>query len=135
MKKTNVIRLRQAMWTSSQAYDESITAYAKRLGKGAVACDFINTATCPECSHQFQHTYMNKEIRDTFFCGLYDKDMLEKLFMQFQDRVPSLQEIVTGTEGIEASRIGAARPTEATIAAMSTYKKNLWSEQKKMAEQ
>ena len=62
---------------------------------------------------------MNQKIRDTFFCGLYDKDMLEKLCMQFQDRVPSLQEIVNGAEGIEASRIGAARPTEATVAAIS----------------
>ena len=94
----------------------SITANAKRLGKAAVACDFIDTATqCyPQCSHQFQHAYTNKEIRDTFFCLLYDKDMLEKLCMQFQDKVPSLQEIVTGAEGIESSRIGAARPTEAT---------------------
>ena len=91
------------MRTSSQAYDKSITAYTKRLGKAAVACDFINTTTCPDCSHQFQHTYIYKKIRDTFFCGLYNKDMLEKLCMQFQDRVPSLQEIVTGTEGIEAS--------------------------------
>ena len=33
---------------------------------------------------------MNEEIRDTFFCSLYDKEMLEKLCMQFQDRVPDL---------------------------------------------
>ena len=86
-------------------------------------------------SHQFQQSYMNEEIRDIFFCGLYIKDMLEKLCMQFQDRVPSLQEIVTGAEGIEASRIGAACPPEATVASISTYKKNLRSGQKKTAEQ
>ena len=85
VKKTNVIRLRQAMRSSSQAYDESITAYAKRLGKAAVACDFINTAKCPSCSNEFQQSYMDEEIRDTFFCGLYDKDMLEKICMQFQE--------------------------------------------------
>ena len=44
VKKTNVIRLQQAMRTTTQVYDESITAYAKRLGKAAVACDFIDTA-------------------------------------------------------------------------------------------
>ena len=107
----------------------------KRLGKVAVACDFLNTATCPQCSHQFQHTYTNEEIRDTFFCGLYDKDMLEKLCMQFQDKVPSLQEIITGAKDIEASQIGAACPTEVTIATMSTYKKNTQPEKKKMEEQ
>ena len=112
--------LQQAMRTLSKAYDESITAYTKRLGKVAVVGDFINTATCPDCSHQFQHTYMNEEIRDMFFCGLYDKEMLEKLCMQIQNRVPSLQEIVTGAEGIEAYRIGAAHPTEATVAAILT---------------
>ena len=135
VKKTNVIRLRQAMRTSSQGYDESVSAYAKRLGKAAIACDFLNTATCPSCSHEFQQSYMDEEVRDAFFCGLYDKDMLEKLCMQFQDRVPSLQEIVTGAEGIEASRTGAARPAEATVAAISTYKKNSRSDQKKNAEQ
>ena len=45
---------------------------------------------------------MDEEIRDTFFCKLYDKDMLQKICMQFQDRVPSLSEIVLGAEGIEA---------------------------------
>ena len=135
VKKTNVIRLRQSMRSSSQAYNKSITAYAKQLGKAAVACDFINTATCPSCNHQFPQSYMNEEIRDTFFCGLYDKNTLEKLCMQFQDRVPCLSEIVTGAEGIEASRIGAAHPAEATVAAVSTYKKNSRSEQKKTAEQ
>ena len=133
VKKTNVIRLQQAMRTLSQAYDESITTYAKRLGKAAVACDFLNTATCPSCNHKFQQSYMNEEIRDTFFCGLYDKEMLEKLCMQFQDMVPSLQEIVNGSEGIEASRISAACPVEATVSAISTYKKNSKSEQRKMS--
>ena len=131
VKKTNVIRLCQAMRASSQAYDESITAYAKLLGKAAVACDFINTATCPSCSLKFQQSYMDEEIRDMFFCGLYDKEMLEKLCMQFQNKVPSLQEIVTSTEGIEASRIRAARPAEATVSAISTYKKNSRAEQSK----
>ena len=79
VNKTNIIWLWQAMQTTSQAYDKSITAYAKWLGKAEVACDFINIATCPECSNQFPHAYTNKEIRDMFFCGLYDKDMLEKL--------------------------------------------------------
>ena len=74
---------------------------------------------------------MDEEIRDTFFCGLYDKEMLEKLCMQFQDKVPSLQEIVTGAEGIEASLISAACPAEATVSAISTYKKNSKSEQRK----
>ena len=135
VKKINVIRLGQAMRSSSQAYDESITAYAKRLGKASVAWDFINRATCPSCSTQFPQSYMNEEIRYTFFCGLYDKDMLEKLCMQFQDKVPSLSEIVTGAEGIEASRIGAARPAEATVVAVSTYKKNAKLDQRKPAEQ
>ena len=77
---------------------------------------------------------MNEEIRD-IFCGLYDKDMLEKLCMQFQDRVPSLSEIVTGAEGIEASQISTARPAEATVATVSTYKKNSKLDQKKTAKQ
>merc|ERR1711895_358051 len=114
-----------------QAYDESITAYTKRLGKAAVACDFVSSATCPTCNNTFEQSYMNEEIRDTFFCGLYDKEMLEKLCMQFQDKVPSLQDIVNGAEGIEASRISAARPAEATVSAISTYKKNTRAEQKK----
>ena len=84
------------MRTSSQAYDESVTAYTKRLGKAEVVCDFLSTATCPECSHEFQQSYMNEEIRDAFFCGQYDKDMLKKLCIQFEETVPSLQEIVTG---------------------------------------
>ena len=61
--------------------------------------------------------------------------MLEILCMQFQDRVPSLQEIVTGAEGIEASRTGATRPTEATVTTILTYKKISWSDQKKTTEQ
>ena len=72
VKKTNVIRLQQAMRTLSQAYDESVSAYAKRLGKAAIACNFLNTATCPGCSHEFQQSYMDEEIRDTFLSGLYD---------------------------------------------------------------
>ena len=122
------------MRASSQAYDESITAFVKWLGKAAVAGDFINTATCPNCNHVFQQSYMNEEIKDTFFCSLYDKEMLEKLCMQFQDRVPDLHEIVTGAEGIEASHISAACPAEATVSAISTYKKNMKSEQRKPAE-
>ena len=55
--------------------------------------------------------------------------------MQFQDKVLSLQEIVTGAEGIEASQIGSAHPTEMSIATMSTYKKNNRPEKKKLAEQ
>ena len=51
------------------------------------------------------------------------------------DRVPSLNEIVTGAEGIEASQIGAAFTTEATVAIMLTYKNNTRSEQRKPAEQ
>ena len=70
-----------------------------------------------------------------FFCGLYDKDMLEKLCIKFQDKVPRLTEIVTGAEGIEASRISAARPAEATVAAVSTYKNNAKLEQRKPAGQ
>ena len=134
VKKTNVIRLCQAMPTTSQAYNESITTYAKWLGKAAVACDFISTATCLSCNHVFQQSYMNEEIRDAFFCGLYDKEMLEKLCMQFQDTIPNLHEIVTSAESIEASRTSAAHPAEATVSAISTYKKNMKAEQRKPAE-
>ena len=134
VKKTNVIRLCQAMRASSQTYNESITSFAKRLGKVAVACNLISTATCPSCNHVFQQSYMNEEIRDAFFCGLYDKEMLEKLCMQFQDRIPDLHEIVTGAEGIEDSCTSAARPAEATVSAISTYKKNSKAEQRKPAE-
>ena len=70
----------------------------------------------------------------TFFCGLYDKDILEKLCLIFKKRVPKLAEIVQEGESIESSRIMAAKPTEGTVAAMSTYKKNTRTEQQRPAD-
>ena len=110
-----MIRLRQKMQSMTQAYDESISSFAKRLDKAAVVCDFtkIVKSTCPECSHSFEteDSYTDLAVRDAFFLGLYDKDLLERLCYKFMKKIPSLNEIVQEAEGIEPSRMSANRPS------------------------
>ena len=48
------------------------------------------------------YSYTEEEVRDTFFCGLYDKDILEKLCLIFKKCVPKLAEIVQEAESIES---------------------------------
>ena len=48
-----------------------------------------------------------------------------------KSEVISLAEIVEEAESIESSRIIAAKPTEAAVAVMSTYKKNTCMEQQR----
>ena len=138
-KDSNVIRLRQKMQSMTQAYDESISSFAKRLDKAAVVCDFtkIVKSTCPECQHSFEteDSYTDLAVRDAFFLGLYDKDLLERLCYKFMKKIPSLNEIVQEAEGIESSRMNAARPSEPAVAAMSTYKKNMRMDQRRPMEQ
>ena len=113
----------------------SPSAFAHRLDKEALVCDFIHNIKCKHCGVEDKYSYTEEEVRDTFFCGLYDKEILEKLCLIFKKRIPKLAEIVQEAESIESSRIMAARPMEGTIAAMSTYKKNIRTEQKRSAAQ
>ena len=134
VRETNVIRMRQSMRKLEQAHSESISAFAHRLDKAALVCDFIHNVKCKHCGVEDDYSYTEEEVRDTFFCGLYDKDILEKLCLIFKKRVPKLAEIVQEAESIESSRIMAAKPTEGTVAAMSTYKKNTRTEQQRPAD-
>ena len=88
-------------------------------------CDFIHNMKCKHCSEEDNYSYTEEEVGDTFFCGLYDKDILEKLCLIFKKRVPKLVEIVQEAESIKSLRIMAAKLTEGTVAAMSTYKLNI----------
>ena len=97
-------------------------------------CDFIHNVKCKHCGVADDYSYTEEEVRDTFFCGLYDKDVLEKLCLIFKKRIPKLAEIVQEAKSIESSWIMAARPMEGTIAAMSMYKKNICTEQQRPAE-
>ena len=121
VRETNVIRMRQSMRKLEQAHSESITASAHQLDKAALVCDFIHKVKCRSCGVEGDYSYTKEEVRDTFFCGLYDKDILEKLCLTFKKRIPKLAEIVQEAESIKSSQTMAAKPTEGTVAVMSTY--------------
>ena len=130
VKDSNVIRQRQAMQSMKQSYDETVSNFAKRLTAAAKVCDFIKEVEVDlECEHgrcikTIKVPYDDLAIRDTFFLGLYDKELVEKLCLQFKKKVPGLAEIIAEAQGIEASRIDAMKHHTADnqIAAISTYK-------------
>ena len=134
---SNLIRMRTAMQGMQQNYDETVSAFAKRLSKAAIACDFTVKFTAPASATDVTYDvpYTDNAIRDTFFMGLYDNEMLDSICREFKRRIPTLQEILTEAEGIESAGRSSGRTTSKPVAAMSTYQRGKRNDLRKPHEQ
>ena len=126
---SSIITQRKTMQQMKQAYDETVSNFLQRLTVAANACDYFEEGECKKCNTMVQVEYREQAIRDAFFNGLYDKDIVEKICWAFKNKIPTLREMFNEAQSIELSRKTAARQPE-TVAAVSTYKQQAKADQK-----